>query len=135
MLQAGSPEPKQPEPTGAAQFTRVREGFTCLNCGLEVRGNGYTNHCPRCLWSRHVDINPGDRLADCGGAMRPLAALREPDRIVIVHQCVACQFMRRNKASEADDQTAILGLFGRPVPDVPGRGAAAKIKRKPRKRK
>ena len=23
--------------------------------------NGYTNHCSQCLWSKHVDINPGDR--------------------------------------------------------------------------
>ena len=29
-----------------------------------MKGNGYTNHCPKCLWSKHVDINPGDRGAN-----------------------------------------------------------------------
>lgn len=36
-------------------FTRVIEDFICENCGTEVKGNGYTNHCPKCLWSKHVD--------------------------------------------------------------------------------
>ena len=54
---------------GGARFTRVVEDFTCGQCGAAVTGDGYTNHCPLCLWSRHVDINPGDRAAECGGLM------------------------------------------------------------------
>ena len=54
-------------------FTKTVEDFNCAHCGAVVHGNGYTNHCPHCLYSRHVDNNPGDRLATCGGMMRPIS--------------------------------------------------------------
>ncbi|MFD0560351.1 RNHCP domain-containing protein [Stackebrandtia endophytica] len=50
-------------------------GFRCLNCDARVvalTNGGYRNHCPFCLRSRHVDIRPGDRAADCGGLMDPV---------------------------------------------------------------
>lgn len=107
--------------TQPPSFTRRRENFTCLRCGKAVRGNGYTNHCPRCLWSRHVDVNPGDRAAECGAAMEPLAALWEGGEIVVVQRCVACGQRRRNRSAPDDDWDVLLGLFGRPVPDPPRR--------------
>jgi hypothetical protein len=48
-------------------FQRVIEDFECEHCGHLEEGNGYTNHCTSCLWSKHVDINPGDRAAECQG--------------------------------------------------------------------
>jgi len=54
------------------KFKRTKENFTCENCGFLVEGDGYTNHCPRCLWSKHVDINPGDRCSNCFGMMEPI---------------------------------------------------------------
>ena len=54
------------------QFVRRREDFVCEHCGTKVVGDGYTNHCPKCLWSKHVDIMPGDRAEDCQGLMRPI---------------------------------------------------------------
>ena len=51
------------------QFKKVQEDFICEMCGAKVSGNGYTNHCPECLTSKHVDINPGDRACDCHGLM------------------------------------------------------------------
>ena len=53
------------------KFQKRVEDFCCENCGTEVTGNGYTNHCPKCLYSKHVDINPGDRLNSCGSMMKP----------------------------------------------------------------
>jgi hypothetical protein len=100
-----------------ATFTRRPEDFDCLNCGLHVRGNGYTNHCPRCLWSRHVDLSPGDRASGCGGAMEPVAALYEGGRTVVVQRCQRCGHTRRNKTARNDARTAVLGLFGRVVED------------------
>jgi len=50
----------------ARLFTRNIENFTCERCGAAVEGNGFTNHCPACLCSKHVDINPGDRAAARG---------------------------------------------------------------------
>ena len=102
---------------GTARFTRVVEDFTCGNCGAAVRGDGYTNHCPRCLWSRHVDINPGDRAAVCGGLMEPAAAGIKQDRWFIAHRCVECGFVRRNRTSGADDTQVVRSLLGRPIPD------------------
>ena len=42
------------------RFTKNDDTFICKNCGLEVKPLGYSsrNHCPRCLCSLHVDINP-----------------------------------------------------------------------------
>jgi DNA-directed RNA polymerase subunit RPC12/RpoP len=110
MLYAMTPQPS---------FTRRREDFTCLRCGTSVHGSGYTNHCPRCLWSRHVDVNPGDRAAECGGAMEPVAALSERGEIIVIQRCVRCGHIRRNRAARNDDQDALLALFGRPIPDPP----------------
>ena len=49
------------------KFKMIDEKFICENCGYEVDKLNYTarDHCPNCLWSKHVDINPGDRLNDC----------------------------------------------------------------------
>jgi hypothetical protein len=49
------------------KFQRTREDFTRERCRTFVKGGGYTNHCPECLWSKHVDVNPGDRQATCQG--------------------------------------------------------------------
>jgi hypothetical protein len=100
-------------------FTRRKEDFRCLHCATAVRGNGYTNHCPRCLWSRHVDVNPGDRTAECGAAMEPIGALWEGGEIIVVQRCLACGHTRRNRAAANDDRDALLALFGRPVPHSP----------------
>ncbi len=98
-------------------FTRVVEDFTCGRCGAAVTGDGYTNHCPVCLWSCHVDVNPGDRAADCGALMEPVAAGLRQDEWFLVHRCVACGFVRRNRTDRHDDRAAVRALLGRPIPD------------------
>jgi len=87
------------------------EDFKCLHCGLFVSGKGYTNHCPRCLWSRHVDVFPGDRKAACKGMMRPIAAELEGLNYVIIHRCEKCKIERRNAASPEDNFDEILKLM------------------------
>ena len=86
----------------AYDFIKKIEDFTCLNCGQEVVGTGYTNHCPICLFSRHVDINPGDRAADCGGLMEPNKIELISGQYIITHQCLTCRAQKRNKAAEED---------------------------------
>lgn len=56
----------------AKKFKRTKEDFIGESCGFKVRGDGYTNHCPNCLWGKHVDVNPGDRQSDCRGMMEPV---------------------------------------------------------------
>ena len=82
----------------------------CEKCGLKVKGSGYTNHCPKCLWSKHVDINPGDRAAACGGLMEPVAISIVKDGYDIRHKCVKCGQEKVNKSASGDDYEALLRL-------------------------
>lgn len=92
------------------KFNRNIEDFTCENCGTEVHGNGYTNHCPNCLFSKHVDINPGDRSAECGGLMEPVGLEIKNGEYIIIHRCKKCGFMRKNKTSLDDNFETVLNL-------------------------
>ena len=99
-------------------FTKNDDGFVCHHCSAAVLPLGYSsrNHCPFCLWSVHLDVNPGDRMSDCGGDMEPIFA--EPDAkkgYIITHRCVQCGAVRRNKAalgtkSQPDDIAKIIAL-------------------------
>ena len=85
------------------RFRKTVEDFTCGRCGASVRGDGFTNHCPKCLTSRHVDVNPGDRSAACGGLMEPVGLETGRDGYVVVQRCVRCGHTRKNKAAPEDD--------------------------------
>lgn len=91
-------------------FTRNKENFTCEYCGAAVVGDGYTNHCPRCLWSKHVDVDPGDRLAACGGMMKPARIEGATPDYVITHVCERCGIERRNKVQSYDDPASVVAL-------------------------
>lgn len=95
------------------KFERTIENFTCENCKTDVLGNGYTNHCPECLWSKHVDINPGDRREVCEGLMKPKSIDLKAGEYVLVHQCQACGFERRNKIVKEDNFNTILEISGK----------------------
>lgn len=97
-------------------FQRTIEDFRCENCGFEVKGSGYTNHCPRCLWSKHVDVNPGDRLAECKGMMEPIAVEQKNGSYIIVHKCIKCGYEKKNKTSPEDVFDVILRIASRPKP-------------------
>ena len=100
------------------RFSKNDSGFVCAHCGREVKPLGYTsrNHCPFCLWSVHIDINPGDRLCECGGALEPIRT--EPDAkkgYVIIHKCQKCGEIRRCRAAheakvQPDDIDLIIKL-------------------------
>lgn len=92
------------------KFTKTIENFTCENCGSRVEGNGYTNHCPKCFYSKHVDINPGDRSCSCGGLMRPIEILQKNGEFIILHKCLKCGFERKNKLNEKDDMDSFFKL-------------------------
>ena len=84
------------------RFTKNDSGFVCENCGFEVMPLGKTsrNHCPKCLCSIHIDVNPGDRASDCCGLLVPISAQPDPKKgYIIVHKCKKCGELRRNKAA------------------------------------
>lgn len=111
-------------------FRRVRnEGFLCAHCGTKVRplANGSCrNHCPHCLWSRHLDEVPGDRASPCGGVMQPVAVQRDARRgWMIVHRCTRCGTVKRNKAALDDpaqpDRFDVMLRAARGFPGKPRR--------------
>jgi hypothetical protein len=95
------------------KFQRRIEDFTCERCGCEVKGSGYTNHCPSCLWSKHVDVNPGDRQSSCGGSMQPAALEKRGKDYILLHRCVRCGFERRNRSVPEDDFASVIELSRR----------------------
>ncbi len=94
----------------SSTFTKTVEDFVCEHCGTAVKGDGFTNHCPVCLWSKHVDIYPGDRKNSCGGIMEPVEMVLKAGKYDIFHVCLVCGSKRLNKTSKADDFSAILAV-------------------------
>ncbi|MCR5457777.1 MAG: RNHCP domain-containing protein [Clostridiales bacterium] len=95
------------------RFEKNDSGFICENCGFEVQPLGYTSrdHCPKCLCSKHLDINPGDRASTCKGLMVPVSA--EPDAkkgFVITYKCSICRAIKRNKSASDDDMDYLIRL-------------------------
>lgn len=85
----------------------------CEHCGAEVQGGGYTNHCPKCLYSKHVDKDPGDRAESCGGLMEPIRIEGPATEPRIIHRCVKCGIERPVNASASDDRDAIIACAQR----------------------
>lgn len=104
--------------TESKRFTKNDSGFVCEFCGKEVLplGQSSRNHCPFCLHSKHLDVNPGDRAADCGGDMEPVSAQPDAKRgFIITHRCKKCGAIRRNKAVpeakvQPDDMALLISL-------------------------
>lgn len=92
------------------KFTKFVENFICDKCGTTVDGNGFTNHCPNCLFSKHVDINPGDRRCNCHGLMEPINLIQKNGNFVLIHRCIKCGFNRKNKVSENDNRILLAKL-------------------------
>ena len=79
------------------RFSKNDDSFICAHCGAEVKPLGYTsrNHCPVCLWSLHVDENPGDRANPCRGQMEPVSAVTDPKKGILSFTVV--QSVERSK--------------------------------------
>ena len=81
------------------RFSKLDDGFVCTHCGKKVEPLGYSsrNHCPFCLWSKHLDISPGDRANDCKCAMEPIRVEPDPKKgYVIIYRCQKCGEIHRN---------------------------------------
>ncbi len=92
----------------SSTFKRTIENFTCAHCGAEVVGNGYTDHCPKCLWGRHVDNFPGDRENACQGLMEPLGLEMLKGDYTLTYRCEKCGTIKTNKAASEDDLNSYL---------------------------
>ena len=93
-------------------FTMRDENFICDNCGKNVVKLNYTarDHCPYCLYSKHVDIMPGDRLNDCMGLLKPITIEKFKDTYKIVYKCLKCNQIHKNIMANDDDNNLIIEL-------------------------
>ena len=89
-------------------FKRTKEDFVCENCRAFVHGDGYTDHCPYCLYSRHVDKSPGDRECKCGGLMKPVRLILEKGVYKIEYICLKCGYKHKVKAAKNDNIEILL---------------------------
>ena len=109
-------------------FSNKRKGFPCSHCHQFVSvdsfiGTQFRNHCPFCLWSRHVDFRKsGNRQSQCQGEMKPIGLTFKHEgydnygklkqgELMIVHQCLACGSFSINRIAADDDPEVILKLF------------------------
>jgi len=95
------------------KFQRRIENFVCKKCGAHVKGSGYTDHCPVCLWGRHADVNPGDRAAECGEMMEPMRAEAKNGQYFIHYKCTECGHEFRVKSAPEDNFDEIIQLINR----------------------
>ena len=103
---------------------RSPDTFRCRNCRLDVPttapGTQHRNHCPTCLWSRHVDDVPGDRAADCAGSMEPIAiTVRGDGEWALVHRCGGCATVRLNRIAGDDNPLMLMRVAVRPLAQPP----------------
>ena len=103
-------------------------GFPCIHCEAFVpitkdMGTDNRNHCPFCLWSKHVDNQtPGDRASTCQKEMAPVGltfkhegvdkfgAMKQGE-IMIVHKCTGCKIYNINRIAADDTPEKIIALF------------------------
>jgi hypothetical protein len=109
-------------------FINANADFTCKHCGWHittqsmVSGVKHRNHCPICLYSRHMDLfQAGDRLCACKGMMAPvgLTLKRSTDKyhgnhageLMLVHRCLDCGALSINRIAADDDPETLLMIF------------------------
>ncbi|WP_238554276.1 RNHCP domain-containing protein [Geomicrobium sp. JCM 19038] len=91
--------------------------FTCEHCGMVVEpleNGSYRNHCPSCLYSKHVDVIPGDRASTCRSLMEPIDLKSHSKKgFQLLHRCLACGHEQYNKIAENTAQSDDIIAFMR----------------------
>jgi len=94
------------------RFNMIDENFICENCNKKVEKLNYTarDHCPFCLYSKHVDINPGDRKNSCLGLLEPIKIEKFKDTYKIIYRCKKCNVLHKNIVAVDDNFDLIIKL-------------------------
>jgi hypothetical protein len=102
--------------------------FQCAHCQAMVSslhllsGFNNRNHCPYCLWSRHLDwFTAGDRLSACKASMKPIGLTTKKGRnkyqrelrgeLMLIHECSECKTLSINRIAADDDSEAVIAVF------------------------
>lgn len=94
------------------KFNMIDESFICENCNKNVEKLEYSarDHCPYCLYSKHVDINPGDRANECKGLLKPIGIEKFKNTYKIIYKCQKCNQFHKNIIARDDDFNLIINL-------------------------
>lgn len=94
------------------RFTMIDEPFICEHCHSEVTPLQYSarDHCPKCLYSKHVDVMPGDRDNKCKGLLRPIGVEKFKNTYKIIYKCEKCKEEHKNIMADDDDFDLIIQL-------------------------
>ncbi len=100
------------------------DSFTCRVCGRLVTpnnaGSEHRNHCPNCLSSVHLDNEPGDRAADCGGVMESVGVwVRKSGEWAIIHRCKICGVFSSNRIAADDNPMKLMSIALKPLCSPP----------------
>jgi CRISPR/Cas system CSM-associated protein Csm3 (group 7 of RAMP superfamily) len=107
------------------------EGFKCSNCNRFVStaeniGTKNRNHCPYCLYSKHLDSKrAGDRKSDCKSLMKPIGLTFKKEKrnkykdsdsegeIMLVHLCTnsSCSKISINRIAGDDEPETIMSVL------------------------
>jgi ribosome biogenesis GTPase / thiamine phosphate phosphatase len=104
--------------------TNTHDSFTCRHCNWavagEAAGTDHRNHCPRCLWSLHLDDRPGDRASGCRGEMEPIAIhARRGGEWSVLQRCTECGVIKANRIAGDDNEWLLLQLAATPLSRPP----------------
>ena len=94
------------------KFNMIDDEFICINCNKKVSKLNYTarDHCPFCLYSKHVDIDPGDRQNNCKGMLKPIGIEKFKDSYKIIYKCEKCGKHHKNIMAKDDNLDLIIEL-------------------------
>ena len=100
------------------------DSFTCKVCGRLVvaagAGSAHRNHCPTCLCSLHLDMEAGDRDADCGGIMDPVGVwVKKNGEWAIIHRCRRCGQFSANRVAADDNPVKLMSIAMKPLSQPP----------------
>ena len=110
------------------QWRTTESMFRCKRCRAAVltepliSGVHNRNHCPYCLWSRHVDyLQPGDRMSACKAIMQPIGLTMKRRKnkygawsfgeLMLIHCCNDCRKISINRIAADDLVERLMELF------------------------
>lgn len=105
-----------------------KDEFICNNCEEQIFfsefiGTLNRNHCPYCLWSKHLDLEKaGDRKSNCKMGMKPIGLTFKQKRVdkygkirqgelMLIHKCVKCGKISINRLAGDDNSEIIMKIF------------------------
>jgi hypothetical protein len=108
--------------------SQENNGFKCKHCNAYIQLDSFfsgvknRNHCPYCLWSKHVDLfKAGDRLSACKGLMQPIGlSLKQTYKkythshhgeLMLIHRCIDCGSFSINRIAADDDAGKMFDTF------------------------